>query len=326
MKLLISGGSGFVAGHLVNQLINEFSSVLTEIILCDVVNVPHISQHNDSLLTYEYLDILELENVGQVIKKYRPDIIIHLAAIAYVPASDSNIKLAWHVNTVGTHNLLEMTSKFSPNTKFIYISSSEVYGRSFNQKQAVTEDESLLPNNTYSLTKIAAESLCKLYSEKGLYIVILRPFNHLGPGQDINFVSSSFASKIALIEKKRITHVIDVGNIDVHRDFLDVRDVARAYCSVINNIEQIDSGEVFNVCSGVSRKIKDMLDFFIKASGLEIEVKVDEDKVRPTEIPFTLGSSEKLKLKTGWQKSISWDTSLMAVLNYWREKTDTIVN
>ena len=321
MKLLITGGCGFVARHLVNHLINEFTSHSIEIILCDKINkVEWVDDFEATNIKHEHLDILNFEQVSSNVKKYQPDFVIHLAAIAYVPASDSNLELAWRVNTVGTHNLLEATNKHSPATKFIYISSGEVYGRSFNLNKALTEDEGLLPNNTYSLTKIAAESLCQLYSDKGLYVVIMRPFNHLGPGQDINFVSSSFASKIANIESKKSEQVIHVGNLDIHRDFLDVRDVVSAYCSIITKIDQVNSGEVFNICSEIPRKIKDILEFFIESSGLKIDVRIDQDKLRPSEVPSTLGSSEKLKTQTGWEKRIPWETSLTDVLNYWRHK------
>jgi GDP-4-dehydro-6-deoxy-D-mannose reductase len=152
----------------------------------------------------------------------------------------------------------------------------------------------------------------------GLGVTVTRSFNHIGPGQSEGFVCSDFARQVALIEAGKQDPVISVGNLDSSRDFLDVRDVARAYWHIMN---QGRPGEVYNVCSGKPVKVSTLLEMLISFSSREdIEIKLDKEKFRPIDIPTIFGDNTKLMTATGWVQEYSLEDSLRDALDWWRDK------
>jgi nucleoside-diphosphate-sugar epimerase len=198
------------------------------------------------------------------------------------------------------------------------ISTSEVYGRSFTSGHALDESALLAPRNPYAVSKSAADLLAGQYSETGMKVIRMRPFNHVGPRQSADFVVSAFASQIAEIEKGLREPVLNVGNLEAKRDFLHVKDVVRAYIEVIKGADLIDPGEIFNVCSGTPRAIEDILRDLLAMSSLAISVQHDDSRMRPSDTPLAFGSAERLNSRLGWRPAIPWETTLLDTLEYWR--------
>jgi len=172
--------------------------------------------------------------------------------------------------------------------------------------------------NPYALTKIGGEILCRFYSQiESLDIVIARPFSHTGPGQSPDFVCSDWAFQIAQIEKKYKNPLIKVGNIDVKRDFLDVRDVVNAYILLM---EKGEKGEVYNISSGDAISLREILAILLSFSAEVIEIEVDPKKKRKIDIPLLVGDCQKFRRMTSWERKISLSQSLHELLQYWRSQ------
>ncbi|HDS09973.1 MAG TPA: NAD-dependent epimerase/dehydratase family protein, partial [Firmicutes bacterium] len=192
-----------------------------------------------------------------------------------------------------------------------------VYGKG-NGKYPITEKTPQNPDNFYGLSKAMGEELCRFYMKKfGLNIIILRPFNHIGPGQSPEFAISSFARQIALIEKGKQSREIITGDISSSRDFTDVRDIIKGYRMIAES--SMDSG-VFNICSGKPVIIKDALNLLLKQAKVKVKILQDKKKFRPSEIPVYYGSFKRLKNAVGWKPEITFEQTLIDILQFWRER------
>lgn len=229
-------------------------------------------------LSFEiFLNNNYMQEVFKVIDIIKPEIVFHLAAVTNVGFSWKNQKLTQEVNFIGSLNLLEaLCDSGMSSSKVLMMSSAELYG---NTSELITENTSLSIQNPYSLSKYAMEMLADIFiNSKEMNIIKVRSFNFTGPGQDKQFVSSDFAFQIAEIEKKRKPPVIEVGNLSAKRDFSDVRDIAR-YLVVLNNLGK--SGELYNLCSGRTFSIQNILDKLILLSDEKISININKDKFRP---------------------------------------------
>ncbi|NTV23383.1 MAG: NAD-dependent epimerase/dehydratase family protein [Nanoarchaeota archaeon] len=180
----------------------------------------------------------------------------------------------------------------------------------------IPEDHPLKPVSPYAKSKMLAEQLGKESAKRGFRVLLLRPFNHIGPGQSPDFAVSAFASQIAKIEKAG-KPIIEVGNLESKRDFTDVRDVVRAY---VTAFEKGDSGEPYNICSGTAYEMKEILEKLLAMSKKKVEIKKDPARMRSSDIPILLGDNRKFFRKTGWRPMIPIDDSLHSVLEYWRHR------
>ena len=238
--------------------------------------------------------------------------IIHLAAISYLPEATEHPEQVFEVNVNGTVLLTQAMLRHVPRARFLYIGSSEAYG--VPQSIPIDESHPLAPQNPYAISKAAAEQYCSyLHRAVGADIVCVRPFNHTGPGQLPRFALPGFADRIARIIRGEVPPVIEVGNLEARRDFLDVRDVVDAY---VRLLEAAPSGAVVNVCSGEAYQIGDALDLLIEMSQRSIEVRVDRARLRAVEVPEIRGSYRKLERMTGWKPTISFVTTLRDLLDY----------
>ena len=244
----------------------------------------------------------------------RPDAVVHLAAISFVQDVERAPEPAFTTNVRGTHNLLEATLHHAPDATFVAVSSAEVYGKVSPADLPLRERQPLAPANLYAVTKVAVEALCHACASS-LRIVILRPFNHIGPGQSPSFVVSSFARQIAQIEAGRAEPVLRVGNLDARRDFTDVRDVADAYRLAI---EYCQPNTPYNVCSGEAVSIQHVLDTLLSMTTARIRVEPDPARLRPSDLPILLGCPDKFLQATRWQQRLKLVQSLADVLGYWR--------
>ena len=298
-KVLITGAGGFVGRHLTAALQARHPDW--------VLDAPAGSDGGISL------DVTDAAAVESWIQQTQPDIIVHLAAVAAVTASVKDPRLAWRVNLDGTLNLVLAMQERAPKAHLLFISSAEVYGDSLNTSAPITETALLQPVNPYAASKAAADILVRQAAIAGLSSTIVRPFNHVGPGQSEAFVVPDFASQIARIEAGLQAPVIEVGSLDDERDFLDVADVIDAYVLLLERRDGADARGVFNVASGVAVRIGDVLERLLSMAKLRIEVRVDESRLRPAPIPRVVGDSARLRA-LGWAPWRPLNQALAAVL------------
>lgn len=308
MRFFITGATGFVGNHLRDFL----RSPEHQIWGTTFPEKPEVSSED----TLFYLDIRSEREVFRALKEIRPDGVFHLAAVSNVRHSWERRKDTLETNIIGTLNLFEAIRLNSPQSRTIFISSSDVYGTGALLRKPLNEGEQLLAMNPYAYTKWSGEILSGFYSQvENLDIVIARPFPHTGPGQSPDFVCSDWAHQIARIEKRIVAPEILVGNISVHRDFSDVRDVVRAYARLMENGRK---GEVYNVCSGKSSSLEKILETLISFSAIPVTMRVDSQKIRKVDIPRLVGDNRKIRRETSWEPQIPLDWSLHDVLEYWR--------
>jgi GDP-4-dehydro-6-deoxy-D-mannose reductase len=260
-------------------------------------------------------DITDRAAVNAMIAGVLPDVVIHLAGIASVPVARSDPDHAFAVNVSGTLNLAHALLESRPAALLINAGSSDCYGDSFRAGVPLDETAALAPLNTYAASKAAADlALGALAAEAGLRLVRLRSFNHTGPGQSTAYVIPAFAAQIADIKAGKQPPVINVGDLTAERDFLDVRDISAAFTCVIAKAEALEPGAVFNLASGTARRVGDILNMLIAASGMDIEVRPDPERMRPVDIPRASGSTAKALRLLGWAPAIPFETTLSDVL------------
>ena len=293
-RILITGASGFVGPYVQAACAQAFAGA-------DIIPGG--------------ADITDRAAVDAMIAAAQPDVVVHLAGIASVPAARSDPERAYAVNFNGTLNLAYALLALQPKALLINAGSSDCYGDSFRAGVALDESAALAPLNTYAASKAAADlALGALAAEAGLRLVRLRSFNHTGPGQSPAYVIPAFAAQIADIKADRQPPVINVGNLTAERDFLDVRDIAAAFALVIAHGEALEPGAVFNLASGTARRVGDILDMLIAASGMEIAVRPDPERMRPVDIARASGDAGKARRLLGWAPAIPFATTLSDVL------------
>jgi GDP-4-dehydro-6-deoxy-D-mannose reductase len=260
-------------------------------------------------------DVTDEEALVRYLSENRPDYVIHLAAQSFVPEAFENPRATFEVNFCGTLNLLQALKSTGFAGRFLFIGSGDMYGLVAPEALPIAETEPLKPRNPYAVSKVAAEALCFQWSRsEGLEIVMARPFNHLGPGQSARFVISDFARQVIGIKQGTRAPEIHVGDIDVTRDFTDVRDVVRAYLALL---EKGASGSVYNVCSSQEHSIRALLESMLDIAEVKAEIVQDRERMRPSEQTRVRGDNEKLRLETGWQPEIAIQDSLADILSYW---------
>ncbi len=307
-KVLVTGIDGFVARYLYDYLLKSGYDVYGTTI--------NETYKNDKIKIFK-MNLLNVENVNDVIKNIKPDMIFHLAGQSAVGLSWQKPVLTIDVNVNGTLNLLEAVKNNNTNPKILIVGSSDQYGIIKPEDCPIKETQMQIPQSPYGISKKTQEELGKLYVKAyKMNIIFVRAFNHIGAGQGENFVVPDFASKIVKIEKGAIP-VLKVGNLDTLRDFTDVRDIVRGYVMLLENGK---IGESYNIGSGNVIKVKDILKKLISLSYKEIKVEIDKEKFRPVDVPIVQCDNSKIKEDTGWKPEISIDETLKDVLEYWRGK------
>ncbi|MHB8210571.1 MAG: GDP-mannose 4,6-dehydratase [Acidithiobacillus sp.] len=264
------------------------------------------------------LDLRDRAALDAAIADIRPDMVIHLAAQSFVPASFENPRETFDINFYGTLNLLEALQSVGFKGRMLFVGSGDTYGRVPEAALPVREDYPLHPRNPYAVSKVAAEALCYQWSQtSGFEIIMARPFNHIGPGQSPRFAITDFARQVTEIRLGRHARVLQVGDIDVTRDFTDVRDVVRAYALLL---EKGRNGGIYNICSGREHSIRDLLQRLIALAGVEARIERDQARLRPAEQRRMVASFEALHRDTGWQPLIPIEQSLQDLLNDWEKQ------
>jgi GDP-4-dehydro-6-deoxy-D-mannose reductase len=306
MRALITGITGFVGRYLQTYLLEQG---------IEVYGTSRKPQGDKSI--YQ-INLYNEKDIFNMLHEVRPTHIFHLAGESNVKNSWLHVNEYFEANTITTIHLFEAVKKLREKVRIITIGSSEEYG-AVNTVENITEETPINPVNPYGVSKAAISMLSKQYFQAfGLDVIHLRPFNHIGPGQRLGFVTSDFAYQIAKINKSIENEpVIKVGNLDAIRDFTDVRDIVKAYYLIALKGK---SGEIYNICSGKGIKIMDILNILLSYSKIEIKKVIDHQKMRPIDVPSFIGANVKVFQDTGWNPKISINRSLLDIYKYWLDK------
>ena len=312
MRIFLTGATGFAGRHFLDLLRNKEAEVFG---FC-YPDEPE-SRHITPKCKIRKIDIRSDGKIDEFIKFSKPDTVLHLAAVSNVGQSWNKRKETFEVNLMGTLNLLEALRKYASDSKMLFISSSEVYGIPKSGGTPLREMDPVQPVSPYAFTKWSGEHLCRFYVQvEDMNIVTARSFPHTGPGQSPDFVCSDWASQIARIEKGLSSPVIKVGNIEVERDFVDVRDVVKAYFFLMKKGKK---GNIYNVSSGRSVSLKEVLHILLENSQTKIDVKIDETKMRKKDVPVLTGDNRKIRDEISWVPEIPIEKTLLDLLQYWRD-------
>ena len=296
MRALVTGGHGFVGRWLAAHLEKEGDEVVA---------------------TGEEVDVRDPDAVLQSLTGTRPDAVYHLAGRAHVGSSWDDPAATFRVNADGTLHVLDAARRLESPPRVLVVSSAEVYGVVTPEQLPLREDLPTDPVSPYAASKVAAEVVARQSAKGfGLHVSIVRPFNHIGPGQSPNFVVSALAKRIVDAERSG-ARVLEMGNPTPRRDLTDVRDVVRAYRLVI---ERGEPGAIYNVCTGRDVVIGELAQRLIDLSGVDLELRTGTVELRPIDIPVLRGDPTRVHDAVGWSPEYALDETLADVLDHWREQ------
>ncbi|MDH5682879.1 MAG: GDP-mannose 4,6-dehydratase [candidate division WOR-3 bacterium] len=311
-KVFITGIEGFVGSYLTSDLINKGYQVSGINLVELPADFPKVQVHQ--------CDIKDKERLKEILSEERPTAVFHLAAVSSVDTCEHCPELAFEINTQGTFNLFEALRELEMHPKIIFISSCEVYetkNGTRKSKAKLSEKSPIRASSVYALTKICAEEVADFFSNRhGLRITILRPFTHTGPGQSEKFVFPSVTKQIVEIEQGKRPPVIELGNIDVFRDYTDVRDMVKAYELAFLYCAP---GEIYNITSERTYSIREGVETLIKLAQKPIDIKIVSEKVRQWGNQYLAGDCRKFRKATNWKPEIDFKTTLSDLLEYSRK-------
>jgi len=306
MKILITGISGFVGRHLTAQILREGHH--------EIIGVVQEPRDAESLapaagsLEFRAADVSEYDDIGSVVRQTKPEIVFHLAAIAFSPAALESAQNTFRTNIGGTANVLESVRSLETRPRVVVVSSGTVYGDAGDATRPHTEDSPLQPLDPYAASKASADLLAQAYRRTfDLNVVIARPFNQTGPGQPPQYVCASIAKQLAEFSRSGGKPTLHLGNIDVERDFSDVRDVVRALWILGKGAS---NHSVYNVCSETTTSLRTIINMFHHISGISPELVTDKGKIRSQDLKVLAGSAARLREETGWIPAYDLQTTL----------------
>ena len=311
-RILVTGAAGFVGGHLRDALRLAFPDAW---LIAAIHRRPAMGW--DESVT---LDLTDAAGLAGQLAAIAPDAVLHLGAQANVAQSFRDVAATWEANLTATLNLGAALLQARPACRLLFASTGEIYGLSFQQGVALDENAPLAPGNPYAAAKAAADIALGEMALRGLAVVRMRPFNHVGPGQSEGYAVAAFARQIALIEAGRQPPVMAVGALERWRDFLDVRDVCAAYAQALAQWERLPNGIALNIASGVPRRIGDVLSGLLARSAVAIRVEEAAHALRPNDVIRSLGDASRASTMLGWQPMIDWEMTLDDVLADWRAR------
>ncbi|WP_071892658.1 GDP-mannose 4,6-dehydratase [Hymenobacter sp. PAMC 26628] len=311
-KVLITGFTGFVSKYLLDHLADspdEFTILgLSRSQYFEAFSIKNLT------ISVKKIDLTNQAELQSILEQFRPDHIYHLA-------SDSSVSYSWlkpiesfQNNTNIFLNLAESVRLLGLKCRILSVGSSEEYGMVEAKNLPLTEESAFNPISPYAVARVSQELLSKVYVQGfGVDIVMTRSFNHIGPNQKGNFVISSFAKQIVQY-KLGLASTIEVGNVSIIRDFLDVRDVVKAYTTLIASGA---TGEVYNICSNQGRSLEEVLASLMQLAGIDHPYTSNDQLIRPADNPVIVGSNAKIKAHCGWQPLIPFEQTLRDMLQYW---------
>jgi GDP-4-dehydro-6-deoxy-D-mannose reductase len=311
VRALITGIGGFVGRHLLQHLEAQGD------VVCGIGRPSDLAGLSGSAIV-SAIDLTDRPAVDRCIREAQPDAVYHLAAQSSPTESLADPWATIGNNLLSQVNLFEALLSAGLRPRVLVVGSSDEYGVVKADDVPTHEDVPLRPTTPYAVSKVGQDVMgYQYFARHALPVVRVRPFNHTGPGQDARFVVPNFARQLAQIELGLIEPVLHVGNLEVARDFTDVRDMVCAYrLALIAGAP----GDVYNLGRGRASRIADMVDELISLSRVPVQIRIDPSLVRPTENPHQEADIRKFMGVTGWQPRISWHTTLSDTLDYWREK------
>jgi GDP-4-dehydro-6-deoxy-D-mannose reductase len=314
MRALVTGASGFVGGHLVEHLAAEGDLIVG---LSASGRWPKELAHLEKLARIEPFNLLEQSEAAleNLIARKQPEVIYHLAAQSNPQGSISDPRGTWNLNLIGSLNLLEAVRCSGQKPRVILVGSGVCYGSPEAKFIPVSENCPLRPNNPYAASKAAGDLLgVQHYLAYGTETLMVRPFNHAGPRQSARYVLAGLALHVAEVEQGQRTHV-EVGNLDIVRDFIDVRDVVCAYRQLACSGQP---GEIYNLGSGRGTKIADAFQYLCSQATKEIPIRVDNARLRPVDQPLLVADASKLRNNVKWEARYTIEQTLSDMLEFSR--------
>ncbi|PMW94306.1 NAD-dependent dehydratase [Pseudomonas sp. FW215-R2] len=297
-RLFITGLSGFVGQHIQSRLMLDDS----------------VWELLPAASPFDLTDPQSLIDLWPQL----PDAVIHLAGQTFVPEAFRDPARTFDINLLGTLNLLQALKARGFKGPFLYVSSGDVYGQVDESALAITEQQPPCPRNPYAVSKLSAEFLSLQWGlSEGWPVLVARPFNHIGTGQKDSFVIASAARQINRIKQELQAPQLEVGDIDVTRDFLDVDDVVSAYFALL---EKGTPGQVYNICSGHEQSIRSLIEQMGDLAEVELQLVQDPARMRRADQRRVCGSHQRLARTTGWTPQISIQQSLRAILSDWEKR------
>ena len=304
-KVLVTGANGFVARHMVPALKERGF---------EVAGVDVGGDCAWGVDRYHSCDLSVADGIRDILAVERPDVIVHLAAVSSVGRS-WKMPAGTFLNNTGIFlNIMEAVRELKLSPRILSVGSSEEYGNVPEEELPIREDRRLAPVSPYAVARVAQEQLSRLYAEGfGLDVVMTRSFNQIGPGQRTDFVVPSFVVQLMAgrREGKKVVGV-KAGDLSIVRDFLDVRDAVAAYLLLI---EKGAAGEVYNICSGVGRALREVLVAAARIVGVEVSVTVDPERIRPADNRVIVGANDKMA-RLGWKLKYTLEASLADMVAY----------
>lgn len=320
MRALITGITGFAGSHLADYLLADHPEVEvfgTRRWRSRMENVEHLGDRAHLV----ECDLNDAAAVSTTLAEIRPDMIFHLAAQSFVPTSWRAPAETLTTNIISQTHIFEAMRTLKLDCTIQIAGSSEEYGLVHPDEVPIKESNPLRPLSPYAVSKVGQDLLAYQYFRSyGLKTIRTRGFNHTGPRRGEVFVTSNFAKQIASIEAGLQEPVIRVGNLDSKRDFTDVRDTVRAYWLAV---QKGKPGEVYNIATGKAITIRELLNRLLALSDAKVELQVDPDRLRPSDVEILLGDYSRLEEDTGWQPRIPLETTLRDTLDYWRGRVGT---
>ena len=300
LRALVTGGNGFVGRYLTAELRGRgFETVVAG----------HSPDGGDFDVA---LDLRDPLRIAQVVAEARPTVVFHLAAQAFVPRATAEPLETYDINVMGTARLVDAVRSLSRDARplLLFASSAEIYGAHEAADLPLRETARAFPATPYAASKLGGEAIVLASARTyGFPAIVTRAFNHIGPGQCHRFAVAAFARRIAAIAAGGAP-LLPVGNLEGMRDFLDVRDVVRAYVDLALHGR---AGEIYNVCSGTPTRMSEVLRQLVMAARVAVEIREDPSLLRPADVPVVYGDNAKLKSATGWEPAYSLARSLRDV-------------
>jgi len=306
--IVVTGASGFIGGYLLPRIEAAFPGRTI------------IPLGGPASSRFRPVDLADPDSLRRALSDVPFDTLIHLAAQSSVAGAINAPEAVWRANALGAMTVARLVADLSPEALVIHAGSAECYGESFMSGQPLDETACLKPANPYARSKVAAELALTDILPASAKLVLLRLFNHTGPGQDERFVVPSFAAQIARAETLETGGVIEVGDLTAQRDFGHVDDAAAAIVAVMTAAGRLPRISTFNVCTESARPVQDILDALLALARRPVSVKADPARMRPSSIGVAAGSSAALRAATGWRPGKSFDQTIDEVLAYWRKQ------
>jgi GDP-4-dehydro-6-deoxy-D-mannose reductase len=318
MRCLITGIAGFAGRHLAALLLARGDEVHGTLHRAESrARLRDLATRWPALAERLYVaDVVDAQAMARVVADVQPEGIFHLAGITFVPDTVADPGAAMRVNVLGALHVFAATQRQPTRCRILAVGSGDAYGDVPADELPVRESCPFRPLSPYAASKAALDLLAYQWARGvGLDVVRVRPFNHTGPGQRPDFVCPDFARQLVAVARGERTPVLSVGDLDLVRDFSDVRDVVSAYAAAW---ERGAAGEAYNVCSGIGRSVRSVLDTLSEIVGVEVRVEVAAQRLRPASVPTLVGNADKLRAATGWTPRHAWHDTLVAVVNDWR--------